>query len=71
MIPYATLMHQLGLANIRQLEDFVIGECFCMCMMPSAEIFVAKISHQYCRAFAAGALCMMFTLVDGHRLLHL
>ena len=28
MIPYTMLMQQLGLDNIRQLEDFVIGECF-------------------------------------------
>ena len=28
MIPYAILMQQLGISNIRQLEDFVIGECF-------------------------------------------
>ena len=28
MIPYATLRQQLGIDNIRQLEDFVIGECF-------------------------------------------
>lgn len=28
MISYAVLMQQLSLANIRQLEDFVINECF-------------------------------------------
>ena len=28
MIGYSTLMQQLGLANIRELEDFMIGECF-------------------------------------------
>ncbi|KAK9798162.1 hypothetical protein WJX73_002829 [Symbiochloris irregularis] len=28
MIAYATLMQQLSLSNIRELEDFVIGECF-------------------------------------------
>lgn len=27
MIPYAILMQQLGLSSIRELEDFLIGEC--------------------------------------------
>ena len=27
-IPYEELMHQLGIANIRELEDLLITDCF-------------------------------------------